>query len=448
MKMDSDNLKKKVIFLKEQLFDKKTKRNYIQIEKDMINEFYGNTKEESKEIEAAIKNYDTEIENQERDHHVELKVYDQKVKNLEYEHLLEISKVKQEAENDMKDEKTDSTNREKDKKKFKKDEQNELKTEDKKNVREIESLENKFERDYDALETKLKSQKKILIEKYEDKLKVLQKELELRLKVEIHEIEERKNQHINDLLKNHAEAFKKMKDYYNDITKQNLEHIKNNKIDLAERKNRILAGSEMIKKLMEQNALLVEPKMRAEEEVKKLNKELSSYPKDKMSLKNAKARLKVLKENYVKLNQEVEDLNTKYKKVDKEKNDMYSKFENAIEVLRRKSDYKNVILENKLEALNDELKKKETQLNEVISRSSLDPKYVDEILKKVEEAIEAKNSILRNLKYSLAHAQKAYNDAIRVYEAKLIEFGIPMEELGLELLETNTSNMPAGLVAA
>ena len=28
------------------------------------------------------------------------------------------------------------------------------------------------------------------------------------------------------------------------------------------------------------------------------------------------------------------------------------------------------------------------------------------------------------------------------------EFGIPAEELGLETLETNTSNMPAGLVAA
>ena len=57
-------------------------------------------------------------------------------------------------------------------------------------------------------------------------------------------------------------------------------------------------------------------------------------------------------------------------------------------------------------------------------------------------------SILRNLKYSLAHATKAYNDAIRVYEAKLVEFGIPADELGLEPLPTNTSKMPAGLVAA
>ena len=88
------------------------------------------------------------------------------------------------------------------------------------------------------------------------------------------------------------------------------------------------------------------------------------------------------------------------------------------------------------------------QLHELIQRSGLNPATVEEICGKMKEAIEAKNSLLRNLKYSLAHATKAYNDAIRVYEAKLIEFGIPAEELGLELLETNTSTMPAGLVAA
>lgn len=92
--------------------------------------------------------------------------------------------------------------------------------------------------------------------------------------------------------------------------------------------------------------------------------------------------------------------------------------------------------------------RKEGQLQHLVQMSGLDQGTIDDICKKMEEAIEAKNSILRNLKYSLAHATKAYNDAIRVYEAKLIEFGIPPEELGLELLGTVTSTMPAGLVAA
>ena len=52
----------------------------------------------------------------------------------------------------------------------------------------------------------------------------------------------------------------------------------------------------------------------------------------------------------------------------------------------------------------------------------------------MEEAILAKNNIIQNLRYSMSHATKAYNDGIRVYEAKLVDYGIPMEELGLELL--------------
>lgn len=64
------------------------------------------------------------------------------------------------------------------------------------------------------------------MKQYEQKMIDLEKELSLRMKVEIHEIEERKNQHINDLMINHEHAFREMKQYYNDITKENLDIIK------------------------------------------------------------------------------------------------------------------------------------------------------------------------------------------------------------------------------
>lgn len=101
-----------------------------------------------------------------------------------------------------------------------------------------------------------------------------------------------------------------------------------------------------------------------------------------------------------------------------------------------------------MDVFQTDLRSKEITLRELVQRSGLDQGTVENICKNMEEAIEAKNSILRNLKYSLAHAIKAYNDAIRVYEAKLLEFGIPPDELGIEPLVTNTSTMPAGLVAA
>jgi growth arrest-specific protein 8 len=167
-----------------------------------------------------------------------------------------------------------------------------------------------------------------------------------------------------------------------------------------------------------------------------------------MPLGSAITRLENLKEKFKKVSKDKEDLDEKFRKLEKQKMEMYQKFESAMGKLKKRSEYRNTVLDNKLTVLQDEYEKKEAQLQEVVQRGGFEQKAVDEITKRMEEAIEAKNSLLRSLKYSLAHAQKAYNDAIRVYEAKLVEFGIPAEELGLELLETNTSTMPAGLVAA
>mgnify|MGYP001807461003 CR=1 FL=1 len=47
---------------------------------------------------------------------------------------------------------------------------------------------------------------------------------------EIHEIEERKNTHINELMKKHERAFAEIKNYYNDITHNNLDLIKTLKV--------------------------------------------------------------------------------------------------------------------------------------------------------------------------------------------------------------------------
>ena len=55
-------------------------------------------------------------------------------------------------------------------------------------------------------------------------------ELDIRRKTEIHEIEERKNQQINTLMRNHEKAFSDIKNYYNDITLNNLSLINTLKV--------------------------------------------------------------------------------------------------------------------------------------------------------------------------------------------------------------------------
>lgn len=268
------------------------------------------------------------------------------------------------------------------------------------------------------------------------------------MKVEIHEIEERKNQHRNDLMENHTNSFKEMKDYYNQITRESLELIKVLKERLQDIKDNIKKNDEIIESLKAEMVQFREPLTQAKAEAEHLKKSVATFEKDQMALRNARGFLKDLTTKNNNVNEERTSLDKKFKQVDREKASMYVKFEQAIEQLRGRADFKNEKLEEKLQVFENELEKKELTFRELAQRCGLGQDQVDDICKKMEEAIEAKNSILRNLKYSLAHAIKAYNDAIRVYEAKLVEFGIPAEELGLEPLVTNTSTMPAGLVAA
>lgn len=448
MKMDGQTLENKIKSLKERLTDSKMKRNLIQIEKDMIHDFYSNTKNEIGEIESNVNNYETQMEKMEEQHKVMIKVYMQKVKHLEYEHGHDCDTVKLNAEQAMKDEKDYNVGTEKNMHKDKQEKKIQYGDNENAALSTIEETEEKLRGEIKEIEGVLKQSKASLIKGYELKLDQLKKELELRMKVEIHEIEERKNQHYNDLMKNHENAFRDMKDYYNDITRENLKLITAHRENLADVQNNIKQNQVHIDSLKITNKQLEVPLNEIKDKRNELKKQLATYEKDQMSLRNAKAQYIVLKNKVRDLEVMKKELDEKSDKVEKEKNDMFGKFEVAVDQLQGKAEYKNTLLEEKLGQLEEEYQRKDTQLHELIQRSVVDPKTVDEICKRMEEAIEAKNSLLRNLRYSLAHAYKAYNDAIRVYEAKLIEFGIPADELGLEICETNTSTMPAGLVAA
>ncbi len=60
-----------------------------------------------------------------------------------------------------------------------------------------------------------------------------------------------------------------------------------------------------------------------------------------MALRNAKARLQVLKNNEKECKKNRAELEEKFLQVEKEKKDMYAKFEIAIDQLRSRANYKN-----------------------------------------------------------------------------------------------------------
>lgn len=252
-------------------------------------------------------------------------------------------------------------------------------------------------------------------------------------------------------MKNHEKAFSDIKNYYNDITLNNLALINSLKEQIEEMKKKEERLEKQLAETQAENRRLHDPLQKAREEVNELNRQLANYEKDKLSLANAKARLKVQDSELKSIKWEHEVLEQRFSQIQKERDELYNKFVKAIYEVQQKSGFKNLLLEKKLTALADTLEKKEAQLNEVLAASNLDPSALTMVTRKLEDVLDSKNSAIKDLQYELARVCKAHNDLIRTYEAKLASFGVPTEELGFKPLQSTIGGQtlgqgPAGLV--
>ncbi|BFZ19425.1 hypothetical protein BsWGS_22464 [Bradybaena similaris] len=451
--MTKEQLEEHVQRLREELEREREERNYFQLERDKINTFWEITKRQFEEKKAELRNKDREMEDAEERHQIEIKVYKQKVKHLLYEHQNNISELKAEGVVAMKLAQDNHGSSEMELRKDKRSLKVELKEQElahenvvknlkKKNDEEMTSLRNSFEREAKEIESK-----------YEKKMRALRDELDLRRKTDIHEIEERKNGQINTLMRNHEKAFSDIKNYYNDITLNNLALINTLKEQVEDMKKKEERMDKQMSDIVLENKRLVEPLQKTRDEAESLRRQLVNYEKDKDMLKMTKARLKLMSDDFKSLRWENEVLEQRFQKIQDERDELYNKFIKAVHEVQQKSNFKNLLLEKKLSTLADTLEKKEAQLNEVLSASNLDPAALTVVTRKLEDVLDSKNSAIKDLQYELARVCKAHNDLLRTYESKLEKFGIPVDELGFKPLESTVGGQalgkgPAGLVSA
>jgi len=451
--MSKEQLEEHIKRLREELDREREERNYFQLERDKVNTFWEITKRQLEEKKAELRNKDREMEDAEERHQIEIKVYKQKVKHLLYEHQNNIAELKAQNTASLKLAQDDHRGEERDLRTDKRSLKVELKEQELSNEDVIKNIKKTHDESVTTLRQDFERQAREIEQKYERKMRALRDELDLRRKAEIHEIEERKNSQINTLMKNHEKAFSDIKNYYNDITLNNLALINTLKEQVEEMKKKEERLEKQMTEVMAENKRLVEPLQKAREEVDELRKQLANYDKDKQSLASAKARLKVMGEEYKAQEWEHEVLEQRFEKVQQERDELYRKFVKAIHEVQQKSNFKNLLLEKKLGALADTLEKKEAQLNEVLSASNLDPTALTVVTRKLEDVLDSKNSAIKDLQYELARVCKAHNDLMRTYEAKLTQFGVPVEELGFKPLESTVGGQalgqgPAGLVSA
>eukprot|EP00434_Breviolum_minutum_P016302 symbB.v1.2.014364.t1/scaffold1022.1/size143637/2 len=441
------NVKDRIDALQYRLSKAAKDRNYMQLEKDMVNRFYEITKSEVKQIDAELLNMDRKMEILERDFRVHIKVHEQKVQNLEYEQKEAKRQVGDTKDNDLQKERDMHSEQLLQMNKEKLDLKRDIRETQLENEGQVKMLVQGFAKRLQNLRDTFEQNHQQLQAQYEEQVEQLKIDLELRRKVEIHEIEERKNQHINELLLNHQGAFDEIKAYYNDITHDNLQLIKSLKDEINEMKEKEKTNKKKMDLLRQENKDLTQPLEDKLEDQRALEEELKTYTKDKMALKNLKAHYKRLEEQISEAKQEYRGCEDKYRKMEKERDDLYKRFKKAVQEIQRKAELgKNVVLERKLETLSQQFEEKQAQLSECLSGAKLDPSIVANVTKKLEQVLGAKNRQIKDLQYQVHQATKQYNDTIRVYESKLQSLGVEPEEIGFEAIQTATSLMPARLV--
>ena len=95
---------------------------------------------------------------------------------------------------------------------------------------------------------------------------------------------------------------------------------------------------------------------------------------------------------------------------------------------------KNVYLEKKLEIVEDNLEIKEVQLKELLKKTLIDPTQIANLTSTLEEVELMKSETINQLEEELRRIKETHANMIKTYEAKLAEFGIPVEEIAFEPL--------------
>mmetsp|Transcript_539 Transcript_539/g.680 ORF Transcript_539/g.680 Transcript_539/m.680 type:complete len:477 (+) Transcript_539:32-1462(+) len=451
--MDLEMLREVVPMLRQQLEKSMLDRNYVQLERDSIQEYFEITRREVRELELSITAKDKEMELLEDNHRVEIRVYQQKVKHLEYEHRNNIKGIIQDGTGSLEVESSNHADKERELLRMKeqmKFEQMELELV---NTSKVAEVRQQHEKQLIKLRQQFDDGLAELVARCEGRLTQLETDLELRRRVEVHEVEERKNQHINDLVKNHKKAFSQMKAYYNDITGGNLKLIRSLQRQGEELKERALSNKKLLLEYIAENQKLSEPLSKVSAEIAELQTLLKERAKDQMALRNANFRLSELGKSSQTTRQKLVALEEQFAEVEKERDQLYGSFEESIQKVRQQAEFRNQGLEQRLVAAEAGVEKAAAQVEEIVRAANLDSAEVARMMASLNQMLVAKDEVLSSNKFAVVKLQKSFNDSLEALCAKMKELGIPAEEMqdigfSLEMLPLGTTSAPAvGLVA-
>lgn len=406
-------------------------RNYFQVERDKVNEMWEISKQELEQLQYKLSNSESELEEQERSHQIEMKVYKQRVRHLLYDHRVNVAHLKEESEKNLQlleaEHQRTMANIQGNAQKLTKD------LERSKEQQEANIMDQRDSHNYMITVTKKQNHDKEVARlkaSYEAKLSNLREDLELRRRAELNDTEERRNEHINKLIRQHEEKFEEMKQYYNSITKNNLEIIKSLKEEIATMKKNDEQNESLMYDIEKENHNLVAPLEQAEKDVAELQQKKKQYLLDKQSLTMTRARLKALKSDLKKLQENHAALEERYKKVYEEREELRTRFEIDLREAMDIVDERNAALQQRLLTACAKVEDKDEQFFGVMKAMNIEPRAMALVSEQIEQELSLKNQIIKDLHFELRKLENHTKAVVKEYERRVRAVNLP--PLGIE----------------
>ncbi|XP_017154793.1 dynein regulatory complex subunit 4 [Drosophila miranda] len=450
--MTRDQLEAFSLRLKAEMDREREERNYFQLERDKIRTFWEITRQQLDETRYELQQKDKEIEATQDLADIDTKHVMQQMKHLQFENHNKLGEVRAEAMTQLKLAQEHHILQETELQKDKRQLRRILRERMEVGEMQLRQMEAHFNEKILEQRLAFDRERKDNEMLHEEKMMEQKSKLDLFYGTQMFEVEERKNQQIKDLQDHHDGAFNDMKNYYNDITLNNLALIGSMKEQLeqlrkqTERSDRIAADTAL------ENKRLREPLEQANIQLNEFRRKLEFYERDKQQLSRLKSRNTKLEKKVKGLTWEAETLILRNDSLVAERESLKERFNDVIVELQQKTGLKNVLLERKIAALMREDEKRSIVLHETIATCA--PNFADKLTsldERVGSIIDEKNKIIIDLRYEVAKARKAHDDLLETYECKLKQFGVPTENLGFTPIRERDEKQlyvcgPAGII--
>ncbi|CCW72266.1 unnamed protein product [Phytomonas sp. Hart1] len=397
----------------------KAMRNYFQLERDRISAFWDISKKQLDGVKENLRQKNQEKLMMVDRHEVEKKIFEQKIRHLLYENQLQLSSSQEEAERALVE---------------KQEEYRQIESNAMRDVRDVKLLNREMEvRQMEQRMTLAAQQDKDIAEqqarfereskkahlKYEQMLKFLREEMDHARIEEIRQLENRKELHVAELCEMHDRTFKEVKDYFREITSNNLETIRALKDEVFARKRTEAHNEKAMHEVAHRNKKLTVPFVELQRRKKELEAVLVNYNEDKEKLLILKSKAKETDQEYQKLSWENEVLGQRYAKLVEDRDIILNKYNQMLQDIQKKSTFRRVLLQKKLEVVQSQLEGRDAKLTDLLKRANLSEEDIRRLGEKVHDLVSEKEKAIENLEQLLMRMAERYEDIRCNYESYL-----------------------------